>query len=79
MEGYLPAAINKTREQIRDLILYTQKGYPVKKSILKDYLSEMSTDFRNSTPFRKLINSQKKYELNLYKKGDLYFEHYYNE
>ena len=79
MEGYLPSAINRTRAQVRDLLLYSGNGVPYKKSILDGYLSEMSTDFRKSKPFNKLIKARDNHELCLYKPGDFFYKLYYND
>lgn len=46
LEGYTPATINRTRTQIRELLLYNRRGFPVRESILEGYLSEMSDNFR---------------------------------
>ncbi|KAI3461610.1 hypothetical protein Pfo_018273 [Paulownia fortunei] len=59
MEGYLPSAINRTRAQVRDLLLYSGNGVRYKKSILDGYLSEMSTDFCKKL-IKKLINFRMK-------------------
>lgn len=74
IEGYFPQHINKTRSEVRELLLYTKKGKPVPESILEVYLSEMETDFPNSTPFQILMKARDSHKLSLYKPGDLYFK-----
>nr|QWQ49861.1 hypothetical protein [Zelkova schneideriana] len=74
MEGYLPREINNSRAEIRELLLYTRKGKPVQEYILEGYLSEMETDFPNSTPFRILKKARDNHNLSLYKPGDFFYK-----
>lgn len=74
MLGYSPATQNNRREEIRNLILYTGRGFPVKEPVLEEYLNEMSTDFSNSTPFKKLMRARDELNLNLYKPGDFFYQ-----
>lgn len=70
LEGYSAATINRTRDQIRDLILYNRQGFPVKETLLERYLAEMSTDFRTSRPCRLLFKARDNHDLSLYKPGE---------
>lgn len=73
---YTPANINRTREQIREIVFYSKDGDPIKESTLKCYLSQRKKHFHNSTPYSKLCNARKNYNLNLYKPGYLFYHLY---
>ncbi|GMN72229.1 hypothetical protein TIFTF001_056005 [Ficus carica] len=70
LEGYTPATINRTREQIRDLIFYKTDNSPKSNSTLDRYLREMNGDFHSSAPWKILKNARNNNRLNLYKPGD---------
>ena len=72
LEGYTPATINRTREQIRDLIFYKTDNSPKSHSTLDRYLREMNGDFHSSAPWKILKNARNNNRLNLYKPGDLF-------
>ena len=76
MEGYTPATRNRSRNHIRELVLYTRRGNPVKESILEGYLSEMEDNFSESKPYSLLLKARDNHELNLFKPGDPFFSLY---
>lgn len=67
--GYTPATINRTRKQIRELLLYKNLK-PIKKSTLIPQISQMSKDFIHSKPYLKLIKARDNNNLHLYKPGE---------
>jgi len=80
LDGYTPATIERTREQIRDFLLYTNRSpvRPVRRTLIHAYINQMRTSFQDSDPYRRLLSARDNHRLNLYRPGELFYQLYDN-